>query len=718
MKAYPYLALLPALACAGCSDDPQSPAEGDSRDIVFCISADAALSRSDGAVRDTGMLTLTADGCEPVAVSMSVSDMTHASTGSRGTPVNGTGDLKDFSIYSWFYRDAAAAAQPFFTRETAQDHGGYWSTPTTYYWPTGAATSLSFWALAGIDTPGVNIIDPGTGPDDMTIEYNVPREAPSQTDLLLATTGRINTPGERVPLTFRHLCAAVRFVAGSEMQPGTIRSITLSGIASQGRYTGTWSTTGSKTDFTLTTDKDTDENTPAGSALTTQYNTMMMLPQRLGDDATLTVVFEDRVTGTERRMSASLAGREWRQGTVTTYHIGITPEYKLEFTQQPDTQDAHYVICRSAVHISGLPAGKAWTLTVSPSDDSDPSIQLTADINEFARQGFWTDREMSNGSPTSRSARGSRQIKGTGPGEFPLTVFLPENISDSPRTVTLTLSVDGAPTQNSVTQQILQLAPGWTGNTGWEQIDDNENAAYGFSYTAHHVYVYYDGYFNVGSGAETLRQIKSMIDNIIAQYNASGYTDIIMKRHWAGKYRYAVDINYEKLSNLGLNAASASDGLTNTRQLFNFGGSGVTSTFETALQGLRRIGDESVTAFRKRDNASGSIDNDFGFPQWVEGTAINESQALSAVLKKNRYYLNRYTDSGTGMEATAPRILETDIVWYLPARDEFAALPADYNSSGTYWSSTACDNATEAYSGDGTPTLRSTRKKIAAARRR
>lgn len=718
MKAYPYLALLPALACAGCSDDPQSPAEGDSRGIVFCISADAALSRSDGAVRDTGMLTLTADGCEPVAVSMSVSDMTHASTGSRGTPVNGTDDLKDFSIYSWFYRDAAAAAQPFFTRETAQDHGGYWSTPTTYYWPTGAGTSLCFWALAGIDTPGVNIIDPGTGPDDMTIEYNVPREAASQTDLLLATTGRINTPGERVPLTFRHLCAAVRFVAGSEMQPGTIRSITLSGIASQGRYTGTWSTAGSKTDFTLTTDKDTDENTPAGSALTTQYNTMMMLPQRLGDDATLTVVFEDRVTGTERRMSASLAGREWRQGTVTTYHIGITPEYKLEFTQQPDTQDAHYVICRSAVHISGLPAGKAWTLTVSPSDDSDPSIQLTADINEFARQGFWTDREMSNGSPTSRSARGSRQIKGTGPGEFPLTVFLPENISDSPRTVTLTLSVDGAPTQNSVTQQILQLAPGWTGNTGWEQIDDNENAAYGFSYTAHHVYVYYDGYFNVGSGAETLRQIKSMIDNIIAQYNASGYTDIIMKRHWAGKYRYAVDINYEKLSNLGLNAASATDGLTNTRQLFNFGGSGVTSTFETALQGLRRIGDESVTAFRKRDNASGSIDNDFGFPQWVEGTAINESQALSAVLKKNRYYLNRYTDSGTGMEATAPRILETDIVWYLPARDEFAALPADYNSSGTYWSSTACDNATEAYSGDGTPTLRSTRKKIAAARRR
>lgn len=716
MKAYPYLILLPALACAGCADTTQSPPQGDSLGIVFCISADAALSRSDQAVDDTGMLTLTADGCEPVDISISVSDMACTIATSRGTPVTGTADLKDFSLYSWFYRDATAAALPFFTRETAQDRGGYWSTATTYYWPTGAGTSLCFWAMAGIDTPGVNIIDPGTGPDDMTIKYSVPPEAASQADLLLATTGRINTPGERVPLTFRHLCAAVRFVAGSEMQPGTIRSITLGGIASQGEYSGTWTALGGKTDFTLTTDKDTDENTPAGSALTTQYNTMMMLPQRLDSDATLTVVFEDRITGTERILSAPLSGQEWRQGTVTTYHIGITPEYKLEFTQQPDTQDAHYVICQSAIHISGLPAGKTWTLTASPSDDSDPSIQLTADINEFARQGFWTDREMNNGSLTSRSARGSRQIKGTGPGEFPLTVFLPENISDTPRTITLTLSVDGAPAQNSVTQQISQLAPSWTGDTGWEQIDDNQNAAYGFSYTAHHVYVYNYSYLTLGQ-ASSLRKVKSMIDNIVAQYNASGYTDVIQGRSGLSS-RYAVDINYEKLSNLGQNAASATDGLTNTRQLFNFGGSGVTSTFETALQDLRRIGNESISAFRKRDNSSGSPDNDFGFPQWVEGTAINESQALSVVLRKNRYNLNIYIDAGTEMEAKAPRIQESDIVWYLPAREEFASSPTNYSPAGEYWSSTACDNATEAYSGDGNPTLRSTRKRIAVARRR
>ena len=724
MRAYPYLALLSALVCTGCADDPHAPAAADPVGIVFSVSADAPLSRSDGAVRDAGMLTLTpdsaGDGSDSVDVCITVADMPPCAApacGARGLPVTDAAGLESFGLYSSFYRDADAPAQPFFARETAIDRGGYWTTATTYYWPTGPGTSLSFWALAGIDAPGVSVSDPGTGTDDIAIDYRVPPEATDQADLLLATTGRINTPGERVPLVFRHLCAAVRFVIGDEMQPGTIESITLDGIMSQGRYDGAWSGLGGKKSFTLATGKDTEHDTPPGTALATSYNTLMMIPQRLGDDATLTLVFKDRVTGSERRLSASIGGQEWRRGTVTTYHIGITPEYRLEFTQTPATQDAHYVICGSAVRISGLPADKTWTITAAASDGSDPSVQLTADINEFARQGFWTDREMSNGIVTTRSARGSARLQGNGPGEFPITVFLPENNSDTQRTVTLTLSVDGAPAQNAVTQQISQFAPMRKGDTGWEQIDDNQTASYGFSYTAHHVYVYYDGYYNTGSGAESLRKIKSMIDNIIAQYNASGYTDVIMKRHWAGKSRYAVDINYEKLSNLGLNAASATDGLTNTRQLFNFGGSGVTSTFETALQSLRRIDDESVSAFRKRDNAGSSIDNDFDFPQWVEGTAINESQALSAVLRKNRYYLNRYTDSGTGMEATAPRILESDIVWYMPAREEFATMPADHGPAGEYWSSTAYNDATQAYSGNGTVTLRSAQKKIIAARR-
>ena len=102
----------------------------------------------------------------------------------------------------------------------------------------------------------------------------------------------------------------------------------------------------------------------------------------------------------------------------------------------------------------------------------------------------------------------------------------------------------------------------------------------------------------------------------------------------------------------------------------------------------------------------------------LRGTAINESQALSIVLKKNRYYLNRYTDSGTGMESTAPRITEDNIVWYLPAYVQFSNLPAGSFTPNDFWSSTAYDNATQAYLGNGTPASRTTQKRIRVVRNR
>lgn len=160
-------------------------------------------------------------------------------------------------------------------------------------------------------------------------------------------------------------------------------------------------------------------------------------------------------------MTASLNGHNWKQGTTTTYHIGISPDFEIEFTQPVDIQDANYVICNSSVRVSGIPADKTWTLTVKASDGSAPSVQLTADINEFARKGFWTDKTMTNGTTINNdvSARGDNTVRGSGPGDFPLTVFLPENITDTDRTVTLTLSVDGAPARYAATPGDNTTAP-------------------------------------------------------------------------------------------------------------------------------------------------------------------------------------------------------------------------------------------------------------------
>ena len=725
----PYQALLPLLliAAISCTDDTGIVGIDGYENIVFGVSGSGTGSRSADETRSPDMFTLHPDSdnreVEPVKVYVTETDMTGESVSGRGTPVTGTDGMSSFGIYSFFYRTPTSEPEPFFDGETAIDKGDHWATGNVYYWPTAAESTLRFWAMAGIDAPGVSITRGNSSPEAMTINYAVPQRANDQADLMLATTSHTNTPGQRVPLRFSHLCAAVRFVFGDEMQPGTIKSIILSGIKSEGQYTTTWNNLSGNETFTIPIEKTTDENVASGTEMTPDYNTLMMIPQQLGENARLKVVFQDKVTGAERNLTAPIGGQTWKQGTTTTYHIGITPDFKLEFTRPVETQDAHYVTCNSAIRVSGLPADRQWTLTVEASDSSDPSVQLTADVNEFVRQGFWTDREMLNGSTvTNRSARGTSVIQGSGSGEFPLTVFLPENVSDANRTVTLTLSVEGAPSRYAVTQEIAQLHPLWVGDEGWEQIDDNQSGAYGFSYTAHHVYVYYDGNLNIGDGATTLRRIKSMIDNIIAQYNAGDYVDIYYQSYLS-KYRYALDINYEKLSNLGLNASSNTDGLANTRQLFNFGGSAVSTTFESALQDLRRINDNNTKAFRKRDNTPGTwynpnIDDQFEFPKWVEGTAINESQALTLALKKNRYYLNRYADTGTGMETTAPRITEDNIVWYLPAYQQFNSLPAGSFSPADFWSSTAYNNATQAYLGNGMPATRNTQKKVRVVRNR
>lgn len=711
MNFYRALPLL-LLVTASCADDSRLVETDDCRQISFGLSATSTASR---AVESTCDMDLLHDeensDIDPVKVYVTVTEMTADKGISRGTPVTTVNDLDDFGIYSFYYSSENASAKPFFTNETAVDHSGYWTTDTPYYWPTESGSSLTFWALSSVDAPGVTVTPSSSTPGELEIDYTVPSLASEQRDLMLATTDRLNTPNVRVPLKFSHLCSAVKFVIGKEMPPGIIRQIIVSGIKNQGVYTSTWTNLTGNASFTVNANMATDGNTAQDTNITPDYNTLMMLPQQLADNAMLTVVFHDNVTGLDRNLVASLKGQTWRQGTTTTYHIGISPEFKIEFTQPVDIQDANYVICNSAVRVSGIPADKNWTLTVEASDNSDPSVQLTADVNEYAKAGFWTDKEMINGSTiTNVSARGTNTVNGTGSGDFPLTVFLPENTGDANRTVTLTLKIDGTPDRYTATLEITQLHPIWNGNTGWEQIDDNQSGVYGFHYTAKHVYVYNDG-VNLTSTAD---RIINQVKNLIAQYNASGYTEVNRYFQVFSGYRNYVAINYYQLNQLGENAQSTTDGLTNTQQLYRLGGTAVSDNFVKALEAMRRIDDPNTQAYvRRRSTDPNSVPNE------IEGSLINESQMLAEILKKNRYYLN--TSTVGDLTTTTALIRVEDIVWYIPASGQFSNAPAWYGgtamNTADFWSSTAGEGQSS-YTGNGALTSRNTKKRIRVARNR
>lgn len=714
MKFHQALSLLLIAGAWSCAETSRFEDIKTNGEICFGIKEAAAASRVSESLVTPDEMTLRPEGgsgdTSSVKVYVTVADMTKAESVGRGTPVEDVAGLGTFGIYSYFYKTETASPIPYFNNQQAVDKGGYWTTEPRYYWPTTVGSALSFWALAGTDAQGVSVSESATTPGQWELNYEVPQSPSAQRDLMLASTAPINTPNERVPLEFRHLCSAVRFVTGNEMMPGTIRSITLSGVKSQGRYTTEWSETGSETSFTLgNINLTTNTGMTPGTDVTTANNTFMMIPQMLGDNAVLTVVFHDNITGLDRTLTASLKGQRWPQGKVTTYHIGITPEFELEFTQPVDVQDATYVICNSAIRISGIPQNKAWTLTVSASDGSDPSVQLTENINAYAAQGFWTDKEITN-SDTSKpgaSARGTNTVTGTGPVEKPITIFLPQNRTDANRTVTLSLSLDGAPAEYTATQTITQLHPNWTSSCGWEQIDDSNTGMYRFVYTARHVYVYSNSHTSLIADG-----IINRVKNLIEQYDASTYVSV-NKCGTIANYRNYVDIDYRKLNPLNGAAVSPNDGLHNTRQLCALDGTAVSNAFENALKAMRRVGDSSNLAYRKVDKTNPS---DKDVPDWIEGSVNDERQLLTDVLKKNRYYLN---NSNVGdLTTTAPYISADDIEWYVPAYEQFAGAPGWYGgasmNAAEYWSSTAAET-NYAYSGSGVSTPRTDTKKIRVA---
>lgn len=697
--------LFPALAVlllTACSEEPPAGLSGVDH-ISFGVDMQD-MSATRACSPDSRFHFSVTAGADTVPVLATTEDFPAAAMLSRGAPATEPGTIR---VWSAFHKTDGATL-PFFEGEQLSERGNDLVTATPYYWPDPASGNLSFTAISNAPADGFITDMQGAA---LSLEYTVPAKAEAQNDIMVAETDPVNgasDPGFRVPLSFRHICAGVRFRTGQLSQPGTITRISLSGIKNNGTFAGGgWSAVSGSQTFVVDAEAVTDTSTPPGTDLYAPYLTMMMLPQDLGAEAKMEVVFRDDITGETRTLVASLAGQKWSEGKITTYQIGITAGFDLEFTDTPETQDAHYVMCNTAISVSNVLPATGWTLTATASDGADVTIQREADVNEYARQGFWLDKEMTNGHITTTSVRGTASISGTGAvSALPVRVFIPENTGDAERTVTLTLHIDGTSSSTAVSQTITQLCPDWQGSTGWEQIYGHEEGIYGFCYDAVHVYVY-----NNSHTVAPANRIVKQVENLIAQYDAGVYAKVTRYSVGIANYRNYVEIDYRKLNTLDGKAESAADGLQNTRDLFALGGTATTSNFENAILNMNRVTDSSVKAYRRRaDNDPSAV------PQWIDGTHIGENQVLALVLKKNRYYLN--TTTGEDVTTTTPLIHTDDIVWYLPASGQFGTAGTwAVGSPADYWSSTA-SSGLNALTGSGATAARSDAHLIRVARNR
>lgn len=548
-----------------------------------------------------------------------------------------------FNVVAQLKKSDGNIAPRYYMNEVATKQGVVWQPSSSiYYWPDNG--SLRFLAWAPIDAElDESPVKPSEDVNKTTIKYTVPADLSKQRDLVAAATGYNASPAggvcAPVSLQFKHLCTAVVVKTGATMAPGTIKSVTVTNVRNSGTYDmlrSAWTLNNATTSYTVSSNMATGSTTAEGTKLNADDATFMLLPQTLGADSKLEVMFHDNISGRDRLLTASLNGAEWPMGKTVTYRLSITPEYELEFTSEPQVQDAHYVIYPIKIKVDpGLTGG--WNLK-----STSPKVTLRKNLTELEEVGYWIEED-----------RGTQTIEGTESGDITVYAFLEENVTNAERDVVLELSPKGFPSATPAKFTIRQLCPSWNADgLGCERIE-GKKYQWGFLWGDNMKMVYtVPGWI--------LK--KWWVEIVLTWFNDYGKYITVDRDSWSTSFRVTIDFNKIPSPNV---AKSPTDGIKNSSELYNFNG----------------ISD--VSALIKRlENWGGTTNQTF---------PLNPTEfAVRAAVMKNKF--NKEVQSAGTETIERPILKDENLVWYLPAKDEFSTLVDDeYPLQGNYWTSTASD---------------------------
>ena len=622
--------------CFGISSDKNVQTRGYAGSDDEGYTADRFVLRSDDSADTLCVRAIVSDG-------INVSGFEGEQALTRATPVDKDNFYDKFHVLAYWSKNGASVDQ-FYMNTNASNSaasvgtGAKWSTEQIYYWP-GADHSFQFYAWAPTDAGGLTT---PSSPQDKSLAYTVPEAATDQKDIVVATTNEI--PGDNnkaVPLTFKHICTAVRFAVGSQMQPGSIKSVALKGVKNAGTYDmagGTWSIGNATVDFSQTLNKETTGTEANGDAITSPEGTFMMLPQTLPAGATVEVVFTN-ASGVDRTLAASIGNTVWTMGTTVTYKLSITPEYEMNIEVPTEAQDAHYITFPITVNVKDYDG--AWTLTSNLSND----VFFTQTKTDLQEQGYWIDDD-----------KGANTISSTGSGSFTYHVYVTENIGDAARDLQfqITPTVNGA---TPITATVQQLCPSWNGNIGCERIEDGAYP-WGFLWDSNMTIKY---------------TVPSLTSDFIGHYISSLLIDLSN----VGQYNYvtidrillsirSITIDFSKLTANGV-AEDLDNGLQNTNDIYNYNGANEASDLIARLERYGCTPDKELP------------------------TNPSDFAAKSCVLK-NKF--TKKTESQNGVSVDIPVLINLE--WYLPAKTEAPNMEDEtYPLNGIYWTSTALQGSSE-----------------------
>lgn len=558
-----------------------------------------------------------------------------------------------FNVVAQLKKSDGNIAPRYYMNEVATKQGVVWQPSSSiYYWPDNG--SLRFLAWAPLDAElDESPVKPSEDVNKTTIKYTVPAELSKQRDLVAAATGYNASPAggvcAPVSLQFKHLCTAVVVKTGATMAPGTIKSVTITNVRNSGTYDmlrSAWTLDDATTSYTVSPNMTTGSTTAEGTKLNADDATFMLLPQTLGADSKLEVMFHDNISGRDRLLTASLNGAEWPMGKTVTYRLSITPEYELEFTSEPQVQDAHYVIYPITIKAENLGAN-GWKL-VSNDTRNVTFVENFGndDIKRLVDNGYWL-----------KDYCGKSELTSTTRGDIKVYVFIKENITDADRDIKLTLTPADYPNAAPVTFDFKQYCPAWNNGIGVERKQET-NYPWGFNWDS--------------SMKITYSMPKGFWMGIWhALFTIFGNTKYVTQEGYAWTGTWKVTVDFSKVPKL-TTATSATDGLKNTWEIYNFEG---ISDAETIMRQLESWG---------------------GVPDKTLPTNPTEF-AAAACAKKNPFGVTINTKDGQNLYL--PTLSQSDLVWYLPAQDEAPNMvDGIYPLSGNYWTSTAItDPGTTSY---------------------
>lgn len=242
----------------------------------------------------------------------------------RGT-MNFDPVVNNFGVSANYIQKAGSG--DLFHNQEAKKEGSNWFVAGNKTWPLDC--SVSFYAYAPYNDASLSLQGNDAVVKNKTIHYTANTvDLSKQPDFIVAKSESnaftSKTANKAVNLSFSHALTAITFSISADMIPGTVKSITVSGVYGQGDYdfsTGNWIRLANPSSTYVIKLNDDDASVKAGEskALTDKNSALMMIPQDFDANATAKVSMEFNDGKKDKTVSFSLNGTSWKAGNHITY---------------------------------------------------------------------------------------------------------------------------------------------------------------------------------------------------------------------------------------------------------------------------------------------------------------------------------------------------------------------------------------------------------------